>query len=135
MDPLVLIVDDDPDVRDLLAEHVRGCNFRVQECRDGREALRFLEGHSPDIALVDLHMPYVDGLAVLRVIRQRHARCQVMLMSGAGTLDDAGAAMKLGAREYLKKPFELAALRTILNAIKNELVATRGIDTPSSRNV
>src|SRR5687768_1689562 len=123
MDPLLLVVDDEPPIRDYLTRCGNGVGFRVISCQDGREALEFLDTQSADMAIVDLCMPHVDGLEVIRAIRRKDPHCQVVLMSGAsGRITDAVEAIKLGARDYLQKPFKLESLQTLLTDVR------RGID-------
>ena len=119
-EPRLLLVDDEPPVREILARYARGCGFEVAACSDGRQALQHLEQQSADVALVDLRMPDLDGLQVLRTIRQRDPHCQVILMSGAGSIGDAVEAIKLGALDYFQKPFELHVLRTLLDQVKRD---------------
>ena len=122
-EPRLLLVDDEPPVREILARYARGCGFDVAACSGGRQALEHLEQHSADVALVDLRMPDLDGLQVLRTIRQKDPRCQVILMSGAGSIGDAVEAIKLGARDYFQKPFHLQALRPLLDQVKRDVAS------------
>jgi DNA-binding NtrC family response regulator len=119
--PTLLLVDDEHPVREILARFARGCGFDVAACGGGREALAHLEQHTPHAALLDLRMPDVSGLELLRTIRQRDPQCQVILMSGAGTISDAVEALKLGARDYFEKPFKLTVLGTVLDQIKRDV--------------
>ena len=120
-EPRLLLVDDERPVREILARYARACGFDVTVCSNGREALAVLERDSVDVALVDLRMPDLDGLQVLRAIRQKDPHCQVVLMSGAGTIGDAVEAMKFGARDYFQKPFHLAVLRSLLEQVKRDV--------------
>ena len=127
MDPLLLVVDDEPPIREYLTRCGNGSGFRVITCQDGREALDFLDKQSADMAIVDLCMPNVDGLEVIRAIRRKDPHCQVVLMSGAsGRITDAVEAIKLGARDYLQKPFKLESIQTLLTDVR------QGIDKRKS---
>jgi DNA-binding NtrC family response regulator len=119
--PLLLVVDDDASIREFLTDYAGFCGFRVESCRDGREALDLLDRQSADVALVDLRMPQIDGLEVIRLMRQKDPHCQVVLMSGVGTIGAAVEAIKLGARDYLEKPFEPAVLEALLHDIKSTI--------------
>jgi DNA-binding NtrC family response regulator len=127
MDPLLLVVDDEPPIREYLTRCGNGSGFRVVTCEDGLQALNFLETQSADMALVDLCMPHVDGLQVIRAIRSKDPHCQVVLMSGAsGRITDAVEAIKLGARDYLQKPFKMQTLQALLSDVR------QGIDKRKS---
>ena len=101
--------------------------FDVVTTVDGREALTHLRDRPADLVLVDLRMPGVSGLDTLKAIRATHARCQVVLMTGYASIDGAVEAVKLGASDYLTKPFDLARLRRILGAIREETRQRRDV--------
>jgi DNA-binding NtrC family response regulator len=134
-EPRLLLVDDEYPVREILARYARGCGFEVDACSDGRQALEHLEANSADVALVDLRMPHLNGLEVLRTIREKDAHCQVVLMSGAGTIGDAVEAIKLGARDYFQKPFELHVFRTLLDQVKRDFERRKNVLEIESRLV
>jgi DNA-binding NtrC family response regulator len=73
---------------------------------------------TPDVALVDLRMPDVGGLDMLRAIRDVHPSCQVILMTAHVTMDSAIEAVKLGALDYMAKPFEIERLRSVLDTVR-----------------
>ena len=119
--PVLLVVDDEKTICEIVARQARICGFDVAVCGDGRQALEYMATYSADLALIDLRMPHVGGLEVLRTIRQHDPSCEVILMSGAGSIHDAVEAIKLGARDYLQKPFELSALKHLLEDAKIQL--------------
>ena len=126
-EPLVLIVDDDAGIRSTVERFARRLEFDVVASPDGTDALKAIETVRPDVALLDLHMPGLGGLEVLRTIRERAPDCQAILMTGQPTVDTAIEALKLGALDYLSKPFELERLGEILNAIKDDLARRRDL--------
>ena len=95
--PTILVVDDEPSVLELLEQVGARGGFRVVTCDGGQKALEHLLHHRADLALVDLRMPGVGGLEVLRAIREADPDCRVVLMSGQATIDSAVEAVKLGA--------------------------------------
>lgn len=123
--PLLLVVDDEPSIREFLSDYAGFSGFRVATCGSGPEALAFLERQAADLALVDLRMPQVDGLEVIRAMRHKDPHCQVVLMSGVGTIATAVEAIKLGARDYLEKPFDPVALQTLLDAVRKDIESRR----------
>ena len=111
--PTILVVDDEPSILELLGRFAEDGGFAVVTCGGGQEAIEHLKHHRADIALVDLRMPGVGGLEVLRAIREADPECRVVLMSGYATIDSAVEAVKLGAVDYLTKPFDIRKLRRI----------------------
>ena len=128
-DPLLLLVDDDARVLDVMSRFGEHAGFRV-ECRSsGTEALEFLREHPADVALVDLRMPDVNGLDVLRVIRETVPACSVILMTGYAAVDSAVEAIKLGAIDYLSKPFDFERLSRVLQVAREESARRRHVLT------
>ena len=123
--PVLLIVDDEQGVIQFLEQLAAKLGFEVVSRAGGREAIDALADVQADVAFVDLRMPQVDGIAVLKAIRQQLPSCQVVLMTGHATVDSAIEAVKLGALDYLSKPFELDRVRELLAAARDELVRRR----------
>ncbi|MEW5984647.1 MAG: sigma-54 dependent transcriptional regulator [Acidobacteriota bacterium] len=116
--PTLLLVDDDVSVRGLVGRLCQKAGFNVVSCADGAEAIARMRTVSIDVAMVDLRMPHVGGLEVLRAIREAVPGCQVILMTGHATIDTAVEAIRLGALDYLTKPFDLARLRSLLAEVR-----------------
>ena len=95
--------------------------FDVTLCADGTEALNELRQHHHDLAAVDLCMPGAGGIDVLRAIRTADLDCQVILMSGGATIDNAVEAIKLGAVDFLTKPLDLERFFQLLGAVREEI--------------
>lgn len=117
----VLVVDDDQDVRELLVEHLRSKGLRVAMAADGRAAISAVE-RSPGyfgLILTDLQLPGADGLAVLRTAKQLNPACHVVIITGYASLDSAIEAVRLGAYDYLTKPFSLGQLDVLLGRIRD----------------
>jgi DNA-binding NtrC family response regulator len=123
--PGLLIADDDRAILDVVSRFGEQAGFKVVACAGGREALAHLEHERTDVAVVDLRMPDVNGLDVLRSIRDTDPDCQVILMSGAATIDSAVEAAKLGAIDYLTKPFDFERLKAVLASVKDEVARRR----------
>jgi DNA-binding NtrC family response regulator len=113
----LLVVDDEPSVLGLVERIGHGLGFDVVFRSGGHEALASLHDIQPDVALIDLQMPDVGGLDVLRAIRAADPHCQAILMTGNATLDTAIEAVKAGALDYLTKPFDLQRLRRLLLSV------------------
>ncbi len=109
--PLVLVVDDDPDILDAICDILDAEGYRVCRARHGQEALEQVESERPDIILLDLMMPVMDGVAFSQALRKRPAVSDVpiVVISADGNPQRAAA---VGAAGYLAKPFDIDALLT-----------------------
>ena len=111
----LLIVDDETDSRDALAELADRWGYEVQTASDGTEALRRAIEWHPDVILTDLVMPNMDGLWLLRALRAELPDCPVVLLTGRGTVQTAVQAIKEGAYDFIEKPLEISRLRVVLD--------------------
>ncbi len=113
----VLVVDDEPMVREVVSAYLAQDGFRVVECADGDAALDAVGADTPDLVVLDVMIPEVDGFTVLSEIR-RHSDVPVILLTARGEETDRVLGLELGADDYVVKPFsprELAArVRTVL---------------------
>lgn len=109
----LLVVDDDQEFRDILASHLSRSGFEVRAAGSGEEALTLCERRNFDVAIVDMMMPGMTGLDLLKRLKADHAECEVILLTGEGSIATAVEAMKLGAYDYLQKPFSLKELEAI----------------------
>ncbi|MBI4264659.1 MAG: sigma-54-dependent Fis family transcriptional regulator [Acidobacteria bacterium] len=125
--PTLLIVDDDEAILTLVGRFAERAGFCVRTCAGGWEAIERLARERADVAVVDLRMPDVGGLDVLRAIREADPDCQVILMSGAGTIESAVEAVKLGAVDFLTKPFDFARLKALLGHVKEDASRRRRV--------
>lgn len=103
----VLVCDDDPAIRRLLRAILAPAAYEVREAGDGEEALAMFEADGADLILCDLQMPRMDGLALLRHIRGTDDTVAFIILTGAGTTEDAVVALRLQADDYLTKPFHV----------------------------
>jgi DNA-binding NtrC family response regulator len=119
--PLLLVVDDEIPVLKVIERVAAKVGYDVVTCASGTDALDVLTRKRADLAMVDLRMPDVNGLDLLRQIRRTVPGCEVMLMTGYAAVDSAVEAIKLGAREYMTKPFDMDRLRQVLVDTRAEL--------------
>ncbi len=117
----VLVVDDQAVIRDFCAEIAGGLGFRVTGSVDGATALEIVEHDHVDIVLTDLKMPGMSGLDLLERVREVSPMTEVVLMTAFGTVPSAVLAMKLGAYDYLTKPFGTQELTLILERLVSKL--------------
>jgi DNA-binding NtrC family response regulator len=125
--PVLLVVDDEPQVVSLVGRHAAAAGFEVVTATGGREALALLQQRPADVVMVDLRMPEINGLEVLREIRARVPGCEVILMTGYADMHSAVEAIKLGARDYLAKPFQVDRLRDLLTSVLQETERRRNL--------
>lgn len=116
---LVLIVEDDAELRQLLAEFLVSEGFNVRSAEHGIEALRFLDHRTPAIVVLDLALPWMDGIAVLSTMRSqlRTARIPVVVITGTDVTEQA--LRGLGPVRLLRKPFEPPELLAVIGETLN----------------
>ena len=125
--PVLLVVDDEPGIIAMIERFAKGRGFDVIARDGGRRLLDELPSLNPNVALVDLRMPEVDGLELLKAIREADPMCQVILMTAFATVESAIEAVKLGALDYLSKPIDFARLTELLTTVKSGLERRRAL--------
>ena len=119
--PHVLVVDDEPDIRDLVREILEDEGFAVSVAADGGQAVKQWQEQRPDVVLLDIWMPDLDGVTLLKRWRQEDEDGPpVIMMSGHGTVETAVEATRLGAYDFLEKPLSLAKLLLTLRHALND---------------
>jgi two-component system, NtrC family, response regulator AtoC len=121
----VLVADDEVNLRKVLSAQLKKQGYEVLTASDGQEALDLLARQSVDVVLTDLRMPRVDGLALLRQILLEHVGIPVIILTAHGTVDAAVEAMKLGAFDFLTKPFDKDELQLVIQ----KAAATAALNT------
>jgi two-component system response regulator HydG len=119
--PVLVIIDDEAGVLRLVGRFARSQGFEVQAYTSPREALNSLAHRPVDVAIVDLRMPEVGGLDVLRALREAHPECQVILMTGHASVETAIEAVKLGALDYVAKPLDFERLGQLLQTVRDDI--------------
>jgi two-component system response regulator AtoC len=128
----MLVIDDDPGLRDYLEALASSRGYQVFTAGTGEEALRSLEQTRPDLITLDLVLPGMDGLETLRRIKERLPDVPVVMLSGHGQARNIVEAMKLGASDFLRKPFEVEELEVAFQkalekrALRKEVEELRG---------
>ncbi|MCC6697391.1 MAG: sigma-54-dependent Fis family transcriptional regulator [Candidatus Hydrogenedentes bacterium] len=106
----MLVVDDEAGLRDVLEQNFRDRGFRVTAVSNGAKAIQLIERQPFDVIITDLKMPEKDGIAVLRAARATPFDSPVIILTGYATIETAVEAMRLGARDFISKPFKLAEI-------------------------
>jgi two-component system response regulator HydG len=117
----LLVIDDESDVLTIVEQFAQRFGFKVVSRTDARAALAELRVLKPDAVIVDLMMPDINGLDVLRAIRDIDPACQIILMTGQSSVDTAIEAVKLGALDYIGKPFDLKRLGGLLTGVRKSI--------------
>jgi two-component system, OmpR family, response regulator len=117
----ILLVDDDPDVREMLLEYLGNHGFDVTGVDGGPKMREALQRSVPDVVLLDLRLPGEDGLSLLRYLRENHV-LGVVMVTGAGETVDRIVGLEMGADDYIAKPFEprelLARVKSVLRRVQ-----------------
>jgi DNA-binding NtrC family response regulator len=119
--PLVLVVDDEPALRDVLEMRVESWGFRVCTAGDADEAERVARQRRPDIVVTDVLLPGRSGVELLRALRAHQPTVPVILMTAHGTIDLAVEAIKAGAQDFLTKPINYAQLKALLDVSRSDV--------------
>lgn len=115
MFPTILIVDDEAPIVETLSGLLRDDGFEVTSAGTGFEALQQIETHAPDLVLLDIWMPGLDGIETLKVIKKDNPRTHVIMITGHGNIDTAVQAIKLGAYDFIEKPLSFEKVTVAIN--------------------
>jgi CheY-like chemotaxis protein len=117
--PIVLIADNEPDIVELVRFELEREGYEVLRAANGQQALELAQEHKPDLVLVDVHMPKLDGYEVTRQIRadEQLSPMAVMILSGSVLESDIAQSFEAGANQHMGKPFSPVALRTEVDAL------------------
>ncbi|HET8988948.1 MAG TPA: response regulator transcription factor [Humibacillus sp.] len=130
----VLVVDDDPIVREVLGSYLLRAGFEVAEASDGETALQLLETRHPDLVVLDLTLPRLDGLEVFRRMRSLRGDLPVVMLTARGEESDRVLGLEVGADDYLTKPFSNRELVLRVQSILRRAatpIARAPVDGPS----
>jgi len=116
----VLLVDDEEEFVETLAERMRNRGMKVETSNSGVDALELIDQEAYDVVVLDLQMPGMDGIEALAKIKRRKPDIQVVLLTGHATVEKGVEAMKRGALEVLEKPIDLSKLQEVIHKAKAE---------------
>ncbi len=118
--PKIMIVDDEPDATIATRRALEMEGYTVLDARNGKEGLKLLETETPDLILLDVMMPEMDGFEVCRILREdnKHKHIPIIMLTAKGELDDRIEGLEIGSDDYITKPYNLrelkARIRTVL---------------------
>ncbi len=114
----ILVVDDEHNILDVIQTFLENEGYRVMTADSVAEAMSRLEESMPQIVLLDIRMPDVDGIQCLRKIKEMYERVEVVMMSGFATTSMARKSLQIGAFDYITKPLEFDHLKEVIEQIK-----------------
>ncbi len=118
----VLLVDDEKEFVEALAERLQMRDLSSDTVYDGEQAISFVEDKEPDVMVLDLKMPGIDGIEVLKRVKKTYPKIQIIILTGHGTEKDEEQARQLGAFDYMEKPVNIDDLVTRMKkAFRNKM--------------
>ncbi len=133
----ILVVDDEPDIRSLLKEILEDEGFSVSVAENGQAARDSLRSRRPDLILLDIWMPDIDGVALLKEWKENESfDCPVIMISGHGTVETAVEAIRIGAYDFIEKPLSIAKLLiTVDRALETSSLKRENIDLRKQKEI
>ena len=130
----ILIIDDEPSIRKVLAAHLTHDGYEVDTAKDGGEGISKIDSAQFHAVVTDLRMPNIGGLEVLHWVSRNHPGLPVIIITAHGTVDTAVEAIKLGAHDYVTKPFDRDELKLIIRkAVQTEEATSRNLAPASGK--
>jgi two-component system OmpR family response regulator len=129
----LLVVDDEPNIVDLLATSLRFAGFEVATASNGSEALRVASSFKPDLLVLDVMMPGLDGFTVVRRLRQDGMRAPVVFLTAKDATEDKVTGLTLGGDDYVTKPFSLEEVIARIRAVLRRFAERPAAAAPASR--
>ena len=113
----LLLIEDEPTLRESVAKKLRRSGYEMDDCGDGETALELLAAERYDLVLLDLNLPKVNGMTVLRTLRKTDLETPVLILSARSEISDKVEGLDAGANDYLAKPFHLAELAARIRSL------------------
>lgn len=113
----ILVVDDEDALRTVLSSELEGEGYKVAAAADGAEAISILKNQIFDLILLDIKMPNVDGFEVLKFVKETNPETKVIMLTGFADLKNAIESKKLGAEDFVSKPYDLVDLLTTVERV------------------
>ena len=116
----IFVVDDEDALRTVLSGELASEGYEVSSAPDGESAISMLHKEAFDLALLDIKMPGVSGFDVLKFIKEKHPKTKVVMLTGFADLKNAIESKKLGAEDFVSKPYDLVDLLTTIERVLSE---------------
>ncbi|MCW2581459.1 MAG: mprA [Klenkia sp.] len=124
----LLVVDDEPNIRELLSASLRYAGFEVATAADGQQALAVAAQFRPDLLVLDVMMPGLDGFGVVRRLRQNGTQTPVLFLTARDAAEDKVSGLTLGGDDYVTKPFSLDEVLARIRAVLRRSLSARAVD-------
>jgi two-component system nitrogen regulation response regulator NtrX len=132
----ILVVDDEENILSSLEGILTDEGFSVSKAKDGSEALKIITSNSPDLVLLDIWIPGIDGIQTLKTIKKLRSDLNVIMMSGHGTIETAVRATKLGAFDFIEKPLSLEnVISSVHSAFEHKKLIQKTVNLTSNINI
>ena len=127
----LLIVEDEKQICDMVAKSLYGVGYEVDTCYDGEEALECILTEDYDLIVLDLNLPGMDGMEILRELRRENEETKVIILSARGQIADKVEGLDAGANDYMEKPFHIKELEARIRSLtRRKFVCKRGKGCP-----
>lgn len=113
----ILYIEDEQELSDIVCAGLRKCSYSVDTVYNGEEALEFYKAYDYDVIVLDLNLPVIDGLEVLRQIRQKDDKAKILILSARNAVEDRVKGLNMGANDYLTKPFDFLELEARIRTL------------------
>lgn len=113
----ILYIEDEQELSDIVCAGLRKCSYSVDAVYNGEEALEFYKAYDYDVIVLDLNLPVIDGLEVLRQIRQKDDKAKILILSARNAVEDRVKGLNMGANDYLTKPFDFLELEARIRTL------------------
>ena len=123
----LLLIEDEPSLRESVAKKLHRAGYETDDCGDGETALEMLAAERYDLVLLDLNLPRVDGMTVLRTLRKTDLETPVLILSARSEIADKVEGLDAGANDYLAKPFHLAELEARVRSLTRRQFIQRNV--------
>jgi DNA-binding NtrC family response regulator len=117
----ILVVDDNRELREILEEYLRGEGDNVEGADNGKEALEKSRGNHYDLIITDLNMPELAGMELIKIVQQENEITEFVIITGYASMDSAVEAIKIGAFDYIVKPFRMEELKVVVKNVREKV--------------
>jgi Response regulators consisting of a CheY-like receiver domain and a winged-helix DNA-binding domain len=113
----ILFVEDEEELSEIVARGLRKCGYAVDSAFDGEEALDYYRMNTYDVIILDLNIPKIEGIEVMKTIRQKDRKAKILILSARSAIDDRVKGLDMGANDYLTKPFDFLELEARIRTL------------------